>query len=340
MKYRLLGNTGIQCSVFAFGSWVNIGTKLNVDETLKLLDYSFNHGINLIDTAEIYAQGRAEEIIGDALTKLKYPRSNYLLCTKVFWGGKALTANGLNRKHIRDACDNSLKKLKVDYIDFYLCHRLDYHTPIIETVLAMNLLIKQGKILFWGTSEWEIEQVLEAYYLAKTNNLIGPSLEQFEYNMFCRQKAEISYRLLLEKTGIGALTTMPLCYGILTGKYSDTIPYDSRANISTQQWLKNYLKSEEGCKRIEVTKELVKLANNYSITMPQLAFAWILKNKYLSSILLGVSSVNQLDENIKSLEYVSLINNTLEKEIELLLLNKPIEPERSVATYNEVVHYG
>lgn len=340
MEYRFIGNTGIKCSIFSFGSWVNIGTKLNIEATKELISYAFDQGINLIDTAEIYNKGQAEEIIGTTLIELNYPRSSYLLCTKAFWGGKAVAESGLNRKHIRDACDNSLKKLKVDYIDFYLCHRPDYNTPILETVLAMDLLVKQGKILYWGTSEWEVDQILEAHYLAKQNNLIGPSLEQFEYNMFCRQKAEVSYKLLLEKTGIGALITMPLNYGILSGKYNCSISEDSRASMYTQKWLKDYLVSEEGVRRIEITKKLSELASSCSITMPQLALAWILRNKDISGVLLGVSSINQLSENIKSLDYRQLIDDKLSESIELLISNKPIELERSTPTYDEVISYG
>ena len=334
MEYGTLGNTGLQVSKLSLGSWISFSYVLNEKEILELMSMAYSNGINLFDNAEVYGAGHSESIMGTTLSKLKWPRENFLICTKVFWGGSAPTAMGLTRKHIRDACHQALGRLNIDYIDIFLCHRPDSKTSIEETVWGMNVLIQQGKILYWGTSEWASHQIYEAFLLAKQYHLIPPCIEQFEYNMFHRDKGEKEYPEWLIKMGIGALTTMPLANGILAGKYNnDTVPIDSRANLQSHFYFKRAILSEQGMKKIEQAKKLAKIAEELDMSLPQMVLAWSLNKVQNGSVIIGVSRLTQLEDNLKSINIQ--LDENVEQRIELILNNKPllhVEP-----SYEEVL---
>ncbi|HLB42030.1 MAG TPA: aldo/keto reductase [Gammaproteobacteria bacterium] len=336
MHYHYLGRTGLKVSTFSLGTWITFNNHLSSEDAERLIDYAFHQGINLFDTAEIYGEGRVETILGRIFHSLKIPRERFLLCTKVFWGGNHPTEIGLNRKHLFEGCHRSLKRLQVDYIDLYLCHRPDPHTSIEETVIGMNLLIQQGKILYWGTSEWPNELIFEAYSIAKQLHLLPPSIEQFEYNMFCRENGEKNYPLIFQKTGIGNLITMPLANGILAGRYNASAPVNSRATLATHPYFNNVINSEGGKNKISIAIQLEPIAQKLGLTLAQLVLCWCLENKYINSIILGVSKISQLQENLQTL---SLINDLLKQQtmvdIENILNNKPIKTYEP--TYAEVV---
>lgn len=335
MKYRVLGQTGIKVSVFSYGSWITF-TQLAQKEINKLVEYAFENGINQFDTAEVYAAGQVEEKLGDALQQLAINREKYLISTKVFWGGPASTECGLTRKHIIEGCNRSLQRLKLDYIDFYSCHRPDKHTPILETIIAMNMLIQQGKILYWGTSEWPNELIIEAYHLAYAHHLIGPSVEQFEYNLFCREKGEQHFPALQKKIGIGACAVMPFACGILAGRYNEFIPSDSRASLTTYPYFKNIITTEEGKNKIIIARKLADLANKFDISLTQLVLYWCLANQAISTIILGTTKIPQLAENLQTLKLLDhQSNNEMINEVNSILNNTPME--FAEPSYEEVV---
>lgn len=335
MHYRFLGNTGLKVSVFSMGSWLTFD-KLSIDEIKKLLQLAYDHGINLFDTAEVYGEGRVEDKLGTALQTLSLPREKFMICSKVFWGGSSPTEMGLTRKHIIEACHKSLKRLKTDYIDFYLCHRPDCNTPIEETIIAMNILIQQGKILYWGTSEWSNELIMEAFVKARSMNLIPPSTEQFEYNMFCHDKGDIEFPLLKDKIGIGALVTMPLACGILAGRYNMSIPEDSRAKLTTQKNFQHMLNTQQGKEKIAVALKLEHIAKELNISLAQLGLLWCLKNRTISSIILGAQRVDHLSQNLLTLEMTTeLLTPQIMGLIDEIIGRRPFEMNEP--TYAEVI---
>ncbi len=323
MQYRNLGKSGLKLSTLSFGSWINFGTKVNEHEATKLIAHSYENGINFFDNAEVYEYGISEIIMGKAFKKLNLPRDRYCLSSKVFWGGESPTQYGLNAKHIRDACHNSLKRLQVDYIDLYFCHRPDFTTPLEETIWAMNNLINQGKILYWGTSEWPAEQIIRAIELAKNLNLIPPVMEQPQYNMFYRKKIENEYLLLFSEYKYGITTWSPLASGILTGKYNSGVPEGSRFSAEKYKSLKDtLLTSQIGKINVKKASKLLSIATNLDCTLPQLSIAWCLLNKNVSSVILGASNLQQLEENLKSLDVLEKIKNDTIQDIESILMNK------------------
>lgn len=238
MLYRRLGKSGLKVSELSFGAWVTFGKQVDVSAAAKIMGTAYDAGVNFFDNAEGYEAGNAEQVMGDALKQLKWTRDSYAVSTKVFWGGDKPTQRGLSRKHIVDACHAGLRRLQVEYLDLYFCHRPDVDTPIEETVRAMHDLVAQGKVLYWGTSEWSAQQLTEAYAIARDNNLTPPTMEQPQYNMFAREKVEGDYRSVYDLMGLGTTIWSPLASGYLTGKYNNGIPDDSRFNLPGYEWLR------------------------------------------------------------------------------------------------------
>lgn len=322
MKYNNLGKAGIKVSEISFGSWLTFGNQLDTEGVKAGLRTAYENGINFFDNAEAYANGLSESLMGMALKE--YRREDLVISTKIFWGGKGPNDRGVSRKHLLEGTWNSLKRLQLDYVDLIFCHRPDPTTPIEETVFAMDYLIRNGLALYWGTSEWSAEQLEEAYQIADKRNLIAPTMEQPQYNMFVREKVEKEFKPLYEKYGLGLTTWSPLASGVLTGKYNEGIPEDSRlAKFKglKDEFEKGGLLSQEN---IEKVRKLTKIANDLGATMAQLAIAWLLKNPNVSTVITGASRAEQVKENVKAAEIKEKITEDVMEEIENILDNKPI----------------
>ena len=323
MEYRRLGKSGLRVSELSYGSWVTFSFQLDKAKAKKTMKHAYDAGINFFDNAEVYAAGESEKIMGAALKELGLQRDTYTVSSKVFFGGQLVTQRGLNAKHIRDGCDAALKRLKLDYLDLFFCHRPDFHTPVEETVRAMDVLVKQGKILYWGTSEWPADRIREAYLMAYKYGLTPPSMEQPEYNMFNRMKLEKEYLGLFDSEGMGTTIWSPLASGVLTGKYNSGIPKGSRMSLPEYKFLRDKLESKEGSDRLNKVKRLGKVADKLGISLAQLSLAWCLKNKNVSTVILGATNTKQLDENLKSIEYKDLLTDSVMGRIENILKNMP-----------------
>jgi len=280
---------------------------------------AYDNGVNFFDNAEVYATGRSEKVMGKLLKKFKWPRDTYTVSSKVFWGGDLPNQKGLSRKHVLEACDAALNRLQVDYLDLYFCHRPDISTPVEETVWAMHSLIMQGKVLYWGTSEWSAQEIQEAIGVAKQHHLIGPTMEQPQYNMFWRERFEVEYYKLFRDYGLGSTIWSPLASGVLTGKYNEKFPKGTRLSIKNLEWIKERSMSRD---KIKKTIRLSKLADELGCTMAQLALAWTLKNPNVSTTILGASKVSQLKENLKAIDVVQSLTLEVMNEIEGILKNK------------------
>lgn len=316
MLYRRLGKSGLQVSALSFGSWLTFGDRASSRTAENCLQIAYDAGINFFDNAEGYAAGESEEVMGNAISKFGWARDTFVVSSKVFWGGKKPNQSGLSKKHVIEACHAALKRLRVDYLDLYYCHRPDPNTPIEETVRAMDILIQQGKILYWGTSEWSAQEITEAFLVARQYNLTPPTMEQPEYNLLNRQRFEVEYRRLFTNFGLGATTFSPLASGILTGKYNDDIPHDSRMANTQFDWLEEKLVSFKAQGGISILKELAALAEKLGGTLPQLSIAWLLKNPNVSSVILGASKPEQLEQNLKALDILETLNEEIMDEIE------------------------
>jgi voltage-dependent potassium channel beta subunit len=330
MEYRRLGGSGLKMSALSLGSWVTFGRQLDTNLAENCMAAAYDAGVNFFDNAEAYAHGESEVIMGEALKKLAWPRDSYIVSSKVYWGSVASplpTQRGLSRKHVFDACHQALNRLQLDYLDLYFCHRPDRETPIEETVRAMNDLISQGKILYWGTSEWSAQEIMEAYGAARQFNLVPPTMEQPQYNMFHRDRIEIEYHRLYEEIGLGATIWSPLASGLLTGKYNSGIPKDSRANLEGFGWLKERFKSDEAQGQIVKVKELAKLADELNTNLPRLAIAWCLKNPKVSTVITGASRLEQVLDNLEALDLVTQLDADIIEQIEQILDNKPKFPQ-------------
>ena len=323
MEYRRLGKSGLRVSELSYGSWVTFSFQLDKVKAKKTMKHAYDAGINFFDNAEVYAAGESEKIMGAALKELGLQRDTYTVSSKVFFGGQLVTQRGLNAKHIRDGCDAALKRLKLDYLDLFFCHRPDFHTPVEETVRAMDVLVKQGKILYWGTSEWPADRIREAYLIAYKYGLTPPSMEQPEYNMFNRMKMEKEYLGLFDSEGMGTTIWSPLASGVLTGKYNSGIPKGSRMSLPDYKFLRDKLESKEGSDRLNKVKRLGKVADKLGVSLAQLSLAWCLKNKNVSTVILGATNTKQLDENLKSIEYKDLLTDSVMGRIENILKNMP-----------------
>lgn len=320
MEYRRLGSSGLQVSALSFGSWVTFGAQIEDNSCEKLIAAAYEAGINFFDNAEIYAQGKSEIVMGKILKNMGWDRTSFLVSSKVFFGDgrKKPNQTGLSRKHILEACHDALQRLQLEYLDLYFCHRPDKNTPIYETVWAMNHLIQQGKVLYWGTSEWSAQQITEAHLVAEKYHLIGPVMEQPEYNLLHRDRFEKEYKPLYKNFGLGTTIWSPLASGLLTGKYNDGLPTDgSRLSRENLAWLKDKNLTED---RISKTRKLTSFAKNkLGISMTHLALAWCLKNPNVSSVILGASKVSQLEDNLKSLEVVPLLTQEVMDDIDAIL---------------------
>lgn len=324
MEYRRLGKSGLQVSALSFGSWITFGKQIENNTADELLSIAYESGVNFFDNAEIYAAGKSEIVMGNILKQKNWARSSYCVSSKVYFGyeDKKPNQTGLSRKHIIEGCNAALKRLQVDYIDLFFCHRPDKNTPIEETVLAMNTLIQQGKILYWGTSEWANDEIMAAIAVAKDYKIIGPTMEQPQYNMFERTKLEKDYLLLFRDYGLGTTIWSPLASGLLSGKYNNGISTDNRLHIEGMDWLKERTLGEAS--KIEKTIQLSKLANELGTSLAKLAIAWTVKNPHVSTTILGASKKEQLVENLQALDVVPLLTPEIMEKIEAILNNKPV----------------
>lgn len=323
MEYRRLGKSGLQVSALSFGSWITFGKQIENNTADELLSIAYENGINFFDNAEIYARGKSEEVMGAILKKKTWARSSYCVSSKVYFGYEEGKPNqtGLSRKHIIEGCHAALKRLQVDYIDLFFCHRPDKNTPIEETVWAMNTLIQQGKILYWGTSEWANDEIMAAFVFAEKNRLIGPTMEQPQYNLFERTKLEKDYLLLFRDFGLGTTIWSPLASGLLSGKYNNGMPTDNRLHIEGMDWLKERTLGEAS--KIEKAKKLGALASELGTSLAKLSIAWVVKNPHVSTAILGASRKEQLQENLKALEVLPLLTPEVMQKIEDIVNNKP-----------------
>ena len=326
MEYRRLGKSGLKVSVLSFGSWVTFGNQMNVDKALESMAAAYDAGVNFFDNAEVYAHGQSETIMGQALKKAGWRRDSYIVSSKVMFGAIAdpqPTQRGLSRKHIAEACHQALERLQVDYLDLYFCHRPDPEAPMEEVVWSMTNLIQQGKVLYWGTSEWSAQQLMEAYSTARQYNLIPPTMEQPQYHMFHRHTMEVAYARLYEAIGLGTTIWSPLASGLLTGKYNDGIPEGTRVSLKGYEWLREMFESEEWQQRLVIVRQLTQLAGELGTTMARLAIAWCLKNPHVSTVITGASRVEQVHDNMKALDVLPLLTDEVMAQIEGLLNNKP-----------------
>lgn len=326
MDYRRLGKSGLQVSVLSFGSWVTFGKQIGDNTADELMGIAYDNGVNFFDNAEIYSRGKSETVMGVILKNKKWARSSYCLSSKVYFGYEDDKPNqkGLSRKHITEGCHAALKRLQTDYIDLFFCHRPDKHTPIEETVRTMNTLIEQGKILYWGTSEWASEEIMAAFVYAEKNHLIGPTMEQPQYNMFERTKLEKDLLLLFRDFGLGTTVWSPLASGLLTGKYNNGGSSDTRLNMEGMEWLKERTMSDPT--RLDKTLKLDQLAKELGTSLPKLGIAWCVKNPNVSTAILGASKPAQLKENLGALAVLPLLTGEVMEKIEAILQNKPVLP--------------
>ena len=322
MKYRNLGKSGLKVSELSYGSWVTFSFQLDTALATEMLKIAYDSGVNFFDNAEAYASGEAEVIMGEALKTLGFTRDTYCVSSKAFWGGQLPTQRGLSAKHLTDACNAALQRLQVDYLDLFFCHRPDPETPIEETVRAMHALVIQGKIIYWGTSEWEAAQIEEAYQVAEKHYLTPPTMEQPEYNMFNRSKLEKEYLDLFNKRGIGTTTCAPLASGLLTGKYKNGILGDTRMNLSGYEFLRERLESEVGRAMVDKANQLQQLADTAGIPLVNMALGWCLQNKNVSTVILGSSKPEQLKQNLKTLDYVDQFDDSLMQQIDKIISNQ------------------
>lgn len=324
MQYRRMGKSGLQLSALSFGSWVTFHKQINDKKADELMGFAYDQGVNFFDNAEIYALGESENMMGRVLKKKKWDRTSFVLSSKVFfgWRGENNKPNqtGLSRKHVVEACHEALIRMQVDYLDLYYCHRADKNTPIEETVLAMNTLIQQGKILYWGTSEWSGVEIMEAHRVAAEYKLIGPSVEQPQYNLFERQKMEQEFAGIFQRQGMGTTIWSPLAAGLLSGKYLEGIPKGSRLGMKGFEWLSDRWLQKD---KLDKVQKLQRIANELDCTLAQLSIAWTLANPNVSSTILGATQKSQLVENFKALDVLEKLTPARLAKIETVMQNKP-----------------
>ena len=319
MEYRKLGKSGLKVSELSFGSWVTFNTQVDTKLAEDMFKVCFDSGINFFDNAEGYDRGKSEEVMGQALKSINEPRDSYCVSSKVFFSSSPNpkpTQLGLSKKHITEACHQAMKRLQVDYLDLYFCHRADPDTPIGETVWAMHNLITQGKVLYWGTSEWTAEEITEAYEFAEKNHLTPPTMEQPQYNLLDRKRFEVEYDSIFRKYQMGTTIWSPLASGALTGKYLDGIPEGSRATLKGYEWLKKHMiDSERGQARMDKVRNLKPIADELGVSLSKMSIAWCLLNPNVSTVILGASKVDQLKENLEALEVVPLLTEDVQRKL-------------------------
>jgi voltage-dependent potassium channel beta subunit len=322
MEYRRLGSAGLQVSVFSFGAWVTFGEQMGEEVAYECMAAAYEAGVNFFDNAEAYAGGKAETIMGKVFQRAGWRRSSYVVSTKFFWGLNEgpNERNTLNRKYLMGAIDGSLERFQLDYVDLVFCHRPDPETPIEETVRAMHDMIAQGKAHYWGTSEWSANQIKEAWLIADRYHLHKPQMEQPQYNMLWREKVEKEFAPLYSEWGLGLTTWSPLASGLLTGKYNNGIPENSRANLSGYDWLRSILTNPE---RLDAVRALQPVADELGCSMAQLALAWCASNPHVSTVITGASRPEQVQENMKALDVLPKLTPAVKERIEGILKNKP-----------------
>jgi len=346
MKYRNLGKSGLRVSVLSFGSWVTFGNSVDKNLSKDMIKFCYDNGVNFFDNAEGYEHGNSERVMGQAIKELGLSRDTFTVSSKVFfgslndneiensenivkgfqhWTSNTPTRVGLNRKHIKEACNQALTRLQVNHLDLYFCHRPDIYTPVEEIVRAMTELIYAGKIMYWGTSEWPAQRIMEAHMCARQYNLIPPTMEQPQYNMFTREKVEKEYARIYSHVGLGTTVWSPLASGILTGKYNEGIPSGSRLDDPKFKPIKDRMIADPDYNnKIEKVKKLTEIANELGCSMSQLAIAWSIKNPNVSTTILGASKLTQLQETLKAIDFVSKIDQEIDSKIEEILNNKPL----------------
>lgn len=326
MEYRFLGKSGLKISALSLGSWVTFGDQIGEDVAAACMKAAWESGVNFFDTAEGYARGKAESMMGSILKKFGWKRSDLVISTKIFWGGNGPNDSGLSRKHILEGLTGSLNRLQLEYVDLVFCHRPDKDTPIEETVRAMTFLIDRGRALYWGTSEWSAEQIRMAHAIARSEKLIPPTMEQPQYNMFHRERVEGEYRRLYDEIGLGTTVWSPLASGFLSGKYLRGVPAGSRLSLKNYQWLKERFEGPEAEEKLGKVRKLGRVASELGVTLPQMALAWCLKNPHVSTVITGASRAEQVVENMKAVEVVKKLSTGVMAKIEKILGNKP-QPE-------------
>lgn len=328
MEYRIMGKTGLQLSVLSYGSWVTFAKQIDDGISDRLMGIAYDNGINFFDNAEIYSRGESEKMMGRVLKAKNWDRTSYTVSSKAFfgWRGEANKPNqtGLSRKHLTEACHEALGRLQVDYLDLFYCHRPDKKTPIEEVVRTMNTLIEQGKILYWGTSEWSAAEIMEAHMVARELRLIGPQVEQPEYNLFKRQKMEVDYYTIFKNIGMGTTIWSPLASGLLTGKYNDGIPEGSRLALEGFEWLKDRTLSDEKIGRV---RNLGNLAKELGTSLATLSIAWCIRNKNVTTAILGATKEEQLLENLKALDVLPKLTDEVMTKIDEIMGTKPEMPQ-------------
>lgn len=315
MEYRHLGRAGIRVSELSFGSWVTFSNQIGVDAAVECMSAAHDAGVNFFDSAEVYAGGKAEEVLGAALKKLGWRRASFLVSTKFYWGlnDGVNERNTLNRKRLLEGINGSLRRLQLDYVDLIFCHRPDPTTPIEETVWAMHNIIEQGKAFYWGTSEWSAGEIVAAIEIAERHHLHKPSMEQPQYNLLVRERFERDYARLFREYGYGSTTWSPLASGLLTGKYDKGIPNDSRATLKGYGWLHKRLTDPE---RLAKVRALEPIAADLGCTLAQLSIAWVLKNPNVSTVITGASRAAQVTENMKAVEVAPKLTPEIMKKID------------------------
>ncbi len=316
MEYRRLGRaSGLKVSVLSFGSWVTFGPQVDVGAAEEMLGYAYDNGVNFFDNAEAYAGGSSERIMGQAIANLGWERHSYVVSTKVFWGIKpgVNTRNTLNRKYLFDAIDGSLERFGLDFVDVLFCHRSDPDTPIEETVWAMSDIIASGKALYWATSEWSADEIRAASEIAERHHLRKPIAEQPQYNLFARRRVEREYKRIFDDLGIGTTTFSPLASGLLTGKYIDGVPDDSRAALEGYEWLRDGVTNADANEQV---KQLKKIADDLGCSVGQLAIAWCASNPNVSTVILGASKLSQLKENLGALDILPKLTDDVKQQID------------------------
>lgn len=315
MEYRRLGRAGIKVGVLSFGSWVTFGPQVDVGAAVEMLECAYDAGVNFFDNAEAYAGGDSERIMGKAIEQLGWPRSSYVLSTKVFWGVNEVVnmRQTLNRKYLLQSIDGCLERLGLDFVDVLFCHRADPETSVEETVWAMSDIVASGKALYWGTSEWTADEIRAAWDIAERDHLRKPVVEQPQYNLFSRERVEVEYARLFEDLGIGTTIWSPLASGLLTGKYVDGIPSDSRAALPGYEWLKGRMTNADANAMV---KKLKSIADDLGCSLAQLSIAWCASNPNVSTVILGASKLSQLKDNLGSLDVLPKITADVKKRID------------------------
>ena len=315
MEYRRLGPAGVKVSVLSFGSWVTFGPQVGVGQAEEMLGYAYEQGVNFFDNAEAYAGGKSEQIMGEAIRNLGWKRNSYVLSTKVFWGieDRVNLRMTLNRKYLMQSIDGCLERLGLDFVDVLFCHRSDPDTPIEETVWAMSDIISAGKALYWGTSEWSADEIRAAWEIAERHHLHKPVTEQPQYNLFERERVEKEYARLFTDLRYGTTIWSPLASGLLTGKYADGIPDDSRAALPGYEWLRNRMTSEEAGAKV---KRLAAISDELGCSVAQLSLAWCVANPNVSTVILGASKLDQLKENLGAMDVVPKVTPDVKARID------------------------